>query len=174
MKTFTKLTLSLTVACAAALSVVSQALADAPPLPDSGTYFIVNAASEQALQPVQASAGQSVYLQSFSKSGIQKWTITRKIDPATKKPTNRYNIRLAGENTTLQFQPHPVADSPAIVSTDKSTMVIESGESGCLIKSVSQNGDALCILQAPPSDTETRFSPDDGSAKFRWTFVSAQ
>lgn len=173
MKPFTKLLYTVALSVTGTLAIASQAFADAPPLPDSGTYFIVNSASEQALQPVQPSAGQNVYLQSFNKGGMQKWTLTRKIDPASKKPTNRYNIRLAGENTTLQLQPHPVADCPAIVSTDQSTLVIESGEAGFLIKSVAQNGDALSILPAPPSDTETRFSPDDGSAKYRWSFVSA-
>lgn len=152
---------------------VTGAKAEPPSLPDSGTYFIVNAASEEALQPVQPSSGQNVILQGFSKSGLQKWTITRKIDAVSKKPTNRYTIRLAGENATLNLQPHPVQDCPAIISLDSEVFVLEPGESGFLVKSVTQNGDALCTLQSPPSDTETRFSPNDGSAKYRWNFISA-
>lgn len=146
--------------------------ADSDPLPNSGTYFIINASSDEALQPVGPTAGQNVLLYPFNKSGMQKWEINRRIDPATKKPTNKYTIKLAGESG-LSFQPHPVADSSAIISLDPSVFVLEPGDGGLLIKSVQLNGDALYIFPYPPMNTETRFGPDDSSNKFRWKFVSA-
>lgn len=155
----------------------AQAQTDAgsskPTLPDSGTYFIINSASEEALQPAMASLGQNVLLQTFNRAGAQKWTLNRKIDPSTKKPTNRYTIRLAGESNSLYFQPHPAVDASAIISMDPSVFVLEAGEAGLLLKSVAKNGDALYTLSSPPSDTETRFGPNDGSAKFRWKCIAA-
>lgn len=148
-------------------------IAEVPALPDTGTYFIVNSQSDEALQAGAASIGQSVFAQEFNKGGLQKWAVTRKIDPKTKKPTNRYTVRLGGEIPGLNFQPHPVTDSNAIISMDTSVFVLESGEGGYLVKSVAKNGDALCIYPSPPSYTETRFAPSDGSAKFRWKFIPA-
>jgi hypothetical protein len=156
-----------------AISTCGPAIAQQAPLPDSGTYFIVNVASEQALQPVMPSIGQNVFLQPFTRAGLQKWTINRKIDATTKKPTNRYTIKLAGETDGLNFQPHPSVDSSAIISLDTSVFVLDSSDAGILIKSVAKNGDALNTFSSPPSETETRFSPDDGSAKFRWKFIAA-
>jgi hypothetical protein len=53
-------------------------------LPNSGTYFIVSADSKEALQPVAGTAGQNVFLSEYNSSGMQKWVVTRKIDPKTK------------------------------------------------------------------------------------------
>jgi hypothetical protein len=169
MKFFQKVALTVSMvalACAPSLAQVNG-------LPDSGTYFIVNVASEEALQPVGASIGQNVFMSEFNKGGLQKWSIKRKFDLTTKKPTNRYTIALAGETTGLNFQPHPVADCSAIISIDPSVMVLEKGDAGLLVKSVAKNGDALYIAPSPPGPTETRFGPDDGSTKFRWKFIQA-
>ncbi len=165
--------IAISLVVSASVPSIGAETAEPPKYPDSGTYFIVNAQSEQALQPVGASAGQNVYMAEFTKGGAQKWTITRKIDPVTKKPTNRYTIRLAGDNQGLNFQPHPSVDGSAIISTDTSVFVLDPGEAGYLVKSVSKNGDALFIYPSPPSETETRFGPNDGSAKFRWKFIPA-
>ncbi len=163
-------------AAAATLIVLSSlpGQAEPAPLPNSGTYFITNMSSDEALQPVAGSTGQNVYVYEFKKSGMQKWAIDRKLDPKTKKPTNRYTIKLAGEAADLNFEPHPATDSSAILGMDKSTFVLESGEAGILIKSVAKNGDALYIYPNPPMDTETRFGPNDDSTKFRWKFTVAE
>jgi hypothetical protein len=145
------------------------------PLPNTGTYFIVNASSHEALQPGAPSLGQTVFLYEFNSGGTQKWMVTRKIDPATKKPTNRYSIRLAGENQDLNFQPHPsIGDAAAIIGTDKATYVLEPSGEGFLLKSVSKNGDALFIAPQQGYNTEPRFGPNDGSSKFQWNFVRVQ
>ena len=152
---------------------VAPGLADSDNLPNSGDYFIVNGDSGQAMQPAGASAGQNVLMYDFNHGGLQKWTLTRKIDPITKKPTNRYTIRLAGENTSLHFQPHPVADCTAIVSSDNANFTFQPTDRGILIKSVERNGDALYTVSNPPLNSETHFGPDDGTPKFRWTFEPA-
>jgi hypothetical protein len=142
-------------------------------LPNTGTYFIVNADNGEALQPVAASLGQNVFTHEFNKSGTEMWAITRKIDPVTHKPTNRYTVKLAGQAPSLNFQPHPATDSSAIVSTDASVFVLEPDQSGIVVKSVAKNGDALYIYPSPPGPTETRFGPSDGSKKYHWAFIGA-
>lgn len=159
-------------AIVSALLSCGPALADPEPLPDSGTYFIINSANDQALQPAGGTLGQNVLLYDFNKGGLQKWVLTRKLDPKTNKPTNRYTIRLAGENSELNLQPHPMADCTAIIGDEKATYVIEPGDPGVTIKSVARNGDAMYMLTQPPMNAELHFGPSDGSSKFRWKFVS--
>ncbi len=164
-------------ALAAALSFIVlsslPAKAEPDPLPNSGTYFISNMSSDEALQPAGATVGQNILLYEFNKSGMQKWTINRKLDPKTQKPTNRYTIKLAGDNGDLNFEPHPVADCAAILGAEKSVYVLEPADSGTLIKSVAKNGDALYVYPQPPMNAEARFGPNDGSTKFRWKFTLA-
>lgn len=76
-------------------------------------------------------------------------------------------------NRRAQFSAAPSVDSSAIINLDTSVFVLDSSDAGILIKSVAKNGDALNTFSSPPSETETRFSPDDGSAKFRWKFIAA-
>lgn len=169
MKVLQKFALAFSLVAAAA----APALAQAEPLPNTGTYFIVSALNDEALEVSQASAGQYVQPREFNRGGLQKWVCTRRMDPATKKPTNRYNIRLAGEAQNLHFQPHPISGMQALISFDPSVFVLDSGDSGFLVKSVARNGDALYALVSPPAYTECHFGPSDGSQKFRWKFIPA-
>lgn len=157
----------------AALTVSAQSAFAATTLPDTGTYFIISNSSGEALQPVGPTPGQNVLMYPSNKGGMQKWLITRQIDPKTKKPTNRYNIKLAGENGELNFQPHDIADRTAIILPEQSTFVLDAAEDGILVKSVKRNGDALFVFPYPPLNSEARFGPSDGSAKFLWTFEPA-
>ncbi len=144
-------------------------------LPDSGTYFIVNNATGQALQPNSPSLGQNVFLHDFNRSGTQKWTVTRRMDPRTNQPTNRCTIRFAGENLELNFEPHPsVSDNCPVLGLDKAVFTLALSGDGVLIKSVSHGGDALFPFAQEADHGEPRFAPDDGSAKFRWTFIRAE
>jgi hypothetical protein len=158
-------------AMAVVLATAIPALAAS--LPNTGTYFIINNSSGEALQPVGPTVGQNILMYPSEKGGMQKWVVTRIIDPATKKPTNRYNIRLAGENDDLQFHPHDIADRTAVLLPGKSTMVLDATETGITIKSVERNGDALFVYPYPPMNSEARFGPSDGSAKYQWTFEAA-
>ncbi len=143
-------------------------------LPDSGTYFIVNNDTGQALQPNGPTLGQNVFLMEFTRGGTQKWAITRRVDPRTNQPTNRCTIRLANENRDLNFEPHPsVSDNCPILGLDKATFALELNGDGVVIKSVSHGGDALFPYSQESDHGEPRFAPNDGSAKFRWTFIRA-
>lgn len=173
MKIIQKMAIAISLVAATVAPTIAPSMAEVPSLPNTGTYFIVNLANEEALEAGQASAGQYVGTREFTKAGLQKWTITRKIDITTKKPSNRYTIRLAGEVDNLNFQPHPVSSMQSIISFDSAVFTLAPAESGFLIKSVARNGDALRILQNPPAYTETRFAPSDGSDKFLWTFIPA-
>jgi hypothetical protein len=137
-------------------------------LPDSGTYFIVSSSSGEALQPVGPTPGQNVLLYPYNKSGMQKWNLTRIIDPKTKQPTNRYKIRLAGETPDLNFQPHDVEDRTALISSGESIFVFQPKDEALEIKSVKRNGDALFVYPYPPMNSEAHFGPSDGSAKYQW------
>ncbi len=160
-------------ACLPAYSQTNSASVQLDKLPNSGTYFVINAASTEALQPNAPSLGQNIFAVEFNRGGTQKWKLDRKIDPITKKPLNRYTMKLDGENGELNFQTHPsVADRPPILGMEQSTFTLEPGPDGFLFKSVEKNGDALFIAPQSIGNTETKFGPSDGSKKFRWNFLS--
>lgn len=144
------------------------------PLPMTGTYYIINAASNEALQPNGPSSGQNVFVVEFNRGGTQKWAIDRKIDPVTNQPTNRYTIKLAGEAGDLNLQPHPsIGDATPIVGLEKAVYTLEPSSDGLVVKSVSKNGDAMFLVPQSGGNAEAHFGADDGSKKFRWNFVRA-
>jgi hypothetical protein len=150
------------------LNFAPAAHLQADPLPNSGTYFIVSADSKEALQPVGSTVGQNVFLYEFNKSGVQKWTVTRKIDPKTKKPLNRYTIRLAGENNDLYLQPFPSPDHTCMISSGASVCSLAPGGGSFQIKSATLNGAALYTYPSPPGNTEPHFGPADSAQKCKW------
>lgn len=154
-------------ACAPALASTEDGL------PETGTYFILNAMSDQAMQPPMSSAGQNVLLYNFDKGGSQKWAVTRKVDPATNKPTNKYNIKLAGDSTQLYLHPHPIAASTAILSSDPTVYILQPEADAVAVRSVELNGDAMYMVSNPPMNAEVHFGAKDESSKFRWKFVKA-
>jgi hypothetical protein len=161
--------------------VLTQLIAFAPAiaesedgLPDTGTYFILNALNEQAMQPAGLTAGQNVLLYEYNKGGTQKWTVTRKVDPVTHKPTNKYNVKLAGDSTQLYLQPHPITTATAILGGDPTVYIMQPETDGVVVRSVERNGDAMFIVSSPPMNPEVHFGPKDESSKFRWKFVKAE
>jgi len=155
-------------------NVAPAAQSQADLLPNSGTYFIVSADTKEALQPEGNTAGQNVFLKEFNQSGMQKWIVTRKIDPKTKKPLNRYTIRLSGENADLYLQPFPAAEHTCMISNGASNFSLAKAGDSFQLKSSAQNGDALFAFPSPPSYTEARFGPSDGSTKYSWDFIAAK
>lgn len=164
------LLLSLVTMVAMAVPAIAQSFE----LPETGTYFITNIGTEEAMQANAPTIGQNVLMFPFNKGGLQKWAITRRLDPITNKPTNRYNIRLAGDTTGLYFQPHPAGDMTAIIGYDSSIYALEPTPSGLMVKSVQRNGDAMYVLPSPPMNAEVRFGPSDGSTKYYWKFTPAE
>lgn len=151
----------------------------APPraasLPATGVYYIVNNGTGQALEPNAPSLGQNVFMVSFKRSGVQKWKVTRKVDPRTNQATNRCTIRLAGENRELNLEPHPsVSDRCPILGLDVAVFSLALEGDGVVIKSVSHGGDALYPYSQEGDQGEPRFARNDGSPSFRWTFIPAE
>lgn len=143
-------------------------------LPNSGTYFVINALNDQALEPLEGTPGQNVFLAEYTKSGMQKWTLTRMIDPKTKKPTNRYTIKLAGDSTKLYLAPFPMPNHTSILDSSPSTFIIQAAGDDFAIRSVARNGDSLCCIASPPGRAEVQIQPGDETSKFHWKFVATE
>jgi len=157
-----------------ALGFVAPNAAFSADLPNTGTYFILNALNDQALQPNGGTLGQNVFLAEYTKSGMQKWVVTRKIDPKTKQPTNRYTIRLAGDSTKLYLAPFPAANHTSMLDSNPSTYIIQPQGDDLLIRSVDRNGDSLCCVANPPAPSEVQIQPKDETPKFQWKFIAAE
>ncbi len=155
------------------LSFTAPTAAFSQDLPNTGTYFILNALNDEALQPNGGTAGQNVFLAEYTKSGMQKWTVTRKIDPKTKQPTNRYTIRLAGDSTKLYLAPFPAPNHTSMLDPNPSVYILQPQGDDLVIRSVDRNGDSLCCVANPPGPSEVQIQPKDETSKFQWKFVAA-
>ncbi|HEY9677513.1 MAG TPA: hypothetical protein V6C76_05865 [Drouetiella sp.] len=160
-------------ALAVSFALTSKA-ALAGELPATGTYFIINALNDQALEPLGGTPGQNVFLREFSKSGMQKWNIVRKIDPKTKQPTNRYTIKLAGDSTQLFLAPFPMPNHTSILDSSAHTYILQPLGDNLVVRCVERNGDSLCAVTVPELATEVQIQPKDDSTKFQWKFVKTE
>ena len=173
--------LGLLLSACAPMKQLAQSLPGAPaeagvannmPL-SSGTYFIVNANSNQALTPLNQSVGENVFLRDFNHGGLQRWQVIRVPNTTT------YSIKLAGTDAMF-FQPNYVKDHTPMVSPGKNgtSFKIQAAQGtpdSWLIKSLKFNGDALhSFVFSPNLPTELRFDPTDGSRKFMWRFIKVR
>ena len=140
-------------------------------LPNTGIYFIISADSNEALQPMAPTLGQSIKLYPFDKGGSQKWVLTRKINPVTKKPTDRYTIRSTGGDS-LYFTLPPAPQMSSTVGGPAYEYTLAPGTVGLTIKQ--KNGDALYLHTDAPYNSQALFGPDDGTPKFRWNVVKVE
>lgn len=161
------------VAFAVAMALSTKA-AIASDMPKTGTYFVINALNDQALEPLGGTPGQNVFLSDYTKSGMQKWTLTRMIDPKTKEPTNRYTIKLAGDSTKLYLAPFPMPNHTSILDGSSHTYIIQPAGDDFVIRSVDRNGDSLVAVANPSNRTEVQIQPKDDTAKFHWKFVATE
>jgi hypothetical protein len=143
-------------------------------MPNTGMYFIINALNDHALEPLGGTPGQNVFLSEYTKSGMQKWNLTRQIDPKTKQPTNRYTIRLAGDSTKLYLAPFPVSNHTSILDSSPSVFIVQPAGDDFVIRSVARNGDSLCCVANPPLRDEVQIQPQDESSRFHWKFVKTE
>jgi hypothetical protein len=167
---FSNVLISSIVALASALPAYCQN----SPLPNTGTYFIVNQACGEALQPVGVTPGQNVYVYPYDKGGRQKWSLTRQVNPKTHLPTDRYVMKLLSEGEGTNFNPHDMQERPPVLGYSPSTLQLKPVGDAYEIRSVAMNGDALCVFHVENSFTETRFKPTDNSDKFLWKFTPAE
>ena len=142
-------------------------------LPNTGKYFIVNCGSDVAIEPLGATSGQNVFVKDFNRGGLQKFVVTRKIDPKTKLPTNKYTIKSANEADTLFLKPFPIVEHTAMIDPTVSVFTFKPAADGIVVQSVAQNGDTMYALPAQPF-AELRFGPKADDAKYRWKFVKVE
>lgn len=136
----------------------------------TGIYFIVNAEGK-ALTPWGPSVGQNVFLQPFTKSGVQKWQVTQH------KTTKGITYILVVDGTdNLYLQPYPAKDHTPIVSPRSTGSIFKITAAGqpklWYIKSVFYNGDALrSFVFSPNLPTEVRFEAPENTDRFLWKLV---
>lgn len=96
-------------ACLSASCKKKSVIAPSPvPVVENGTYSIINVSTQDALTPVQLTAGQNVFLQNQVTSDLlQRWSI--------QFDGQYYTIRSLQEST-LYFQPFPAGVHTAIIS----------------------------------------------------------
>ncbi len=128
-----------------------------------GTYYIINSSTSEALTPGMGSAGQNIFLQDFTRDGLQQWKVIQK--------GKQYAIQLEGHSDLL-LQPHPtVRDHTPILNLPDPAFHLYSIDSASattwFIRSVHQNGNAL---HPWGSDKELRFSNTGGSKQSQWEF----
>lgn len=135
---------------------------------DEGTYFIINADSNTALQPVTAMAGQNVFLYPFTQGGAQQWVIKRVKNNKTGKLTNRVTVQLAGP-TALYLEPYTVPDNhTAIISMERrASYSLHPAGDGYQIRSYQLNGDAMYAFPVASAPTEVRFGASRSSTVWK-------
>lgn len=139
-----------------------------------GRYFIVNAGSGQALQPVGPTAGQNVILSAFNRGDAQQWMFKRVRDVNTKQLSNRVTIQLAGP-TPLYLQPVAGAGHSATIGVQRSASYsLHPAGEGYLIRNFQRDGDAMHAVAVPSANTAVHFGPSDSSTAFVWLLVPAR
>lgn len=139
----------------------------------TGVYFIVNAEGK-ALTPLNPSIAENVFLQPFTKSGVQKWLITAR---KTAKGIT-YTISLDGADN-LYLQPYAVKDHTPVIGARSnagiSYKITAAQNPKCWhIKSIFYNGDALrSFVFSPNTPTEIRFEAAENTDSFLWKFIPA-
>lgn len=138
----------------------------------TGTYFIVNSKTNEALTPNGPTAGQNVFLMPFKKSGLQKWNVKQ----IKTKNGISYTIGLDGSDG-LFLCPFPAGDHTPIITTPfgkegSYTIKSASDNKGWYIKSLHLNGDAMqSFVYSKETPTEIRFNPAEAADKFYWMFI---
>lgn len=140
----------------------------------NGTYFIINASENLALEPYQRQYGSlnDLNLVKLDNSAIQKWVIKENIDAKTKKPNGTFSIYLFVDQTVAIANKY---NNPRIGKTKeytKDNFIIEyhETEKSYVIKSSSAKGD--CV-----GKKEGRFAkyiPNDGSQEIMWKFIKTE
>ena len=137
--------------------------------PQSGEYFIVNVATNQALTPVDVGVNSNTRLKVFNQSGLQKWTIKKQI-------INGNIITYTIQNTSATFYLRPYfqpTNGNAIISEldDLCNYSITAEGANFIIKNNKMLGDALYVKDGGALSDEPWFAPNDNSNKFKWKFV---
>lgn len=158
-------------ACFSASCKKKTTVTPAPiPVIENGTYAIINVSTQDALTPVQLTAGQNVFLQNQLTSDLlQRWHI--------QFDGQYYTIR-SQQESSLFFQPFPAGDHTAIISSNDGNSnpkfilekIEENGAVYFKIKSLLLGQQALYQLTNGMYE-EARFKAFENTDLFKWQFV---
>lgn len=161
-----------TALCCCFLSLAAQAQSG----PDDGTYFIINAATEKALCPVDGGINSNTRLKKFSKSGMQKWKVKKYVSKGKNgKTIVSYTIQNIASGFYLR--PYFVPDNHEAILSDKdanSSLSIEADKENFIIRSSKMGGDALYSKGVSAGDDEPWFAPDENDDQYRWQLIAVE
>lgn len=133
-----------------------------------GIYFIVNEKGD-AIEPYGPTAGQSVFLKKFNKSGMQKWEVI---------PQKNGSFYIKLYESELYLEPHPAAERTAWLDSSKNGYQLVADKNSddlWLIKSKYRKGDAMrSFVFSKDSLTELHFEPYEDNSNFKWKFIPAE
>lgn len=134
-----------------------------------GLYFIVNE-DGGALQPMAASAAQSVLLYEFSKSGMQKWEVIP-------QKNGGYLIKLY--DSDFYLEPHPSTNNlSALLSFTGDGYRLEAvpdSDHLWYIRSKARKGDAMRVNDYHDGlKPKILFDPAEDNSIFKWEFIPAE
>ena len=140
---------------------------------EDGDYFIVNVATNDALTPVDVGINSNTYLKDFKKSGLQKWTLKKRI----LKGKNGEQIYFTIQNTASGFylKPYHIPSNGNAIISEKDGMCsysIEADGEHYIIKNNKMGGDAMYVKDGGALTDTPWFAADESTDKFRWEFIS--
>ncbi len=140
----------------------------------NGTYFIINASENLALEPYQRQYGSltDLNLTKLDNSAIQKWVIKENINAKTKKPNGTFSIYLFVDETNAIANKY---NNPRLGKTKeypKDSFVLEykDAEKTYIIKSTSAKGDCM----GKKDGRFAKYIPNDGSQAILWKFLKTE
>jgi hypothetical protein len=140
----------------------------------NGTYFIINASENLALEPYQRQYNSltDLNLAKLDNSAIQKWVVKENINAKTKKPNGTFSIYLFVDETNAIANKY---NNPRLGKTKeypKDSFVIEYDETGksYIIKSNSAKGDCM----GKKDGRFAKYIPNDGSQAILWKFLKTE
>lgn len=139
----------------------------------TGEYFIVNVATNDALTPVDVGVNSNTRLNDFKKSGMQKWTIKKNVVKNKKRTSVFYTIQNTASGYYLR-PCHVPNNGSAIISTKDAmcSYSIKVDNKNFIIKNNKMGGDAMYVKKDGYQNNEPWFANDDGNENFRWKIVS--
>ncbi|MEN9488368.1 MAG: hypothetical protein RL494_633 [Bacteroidota bacterium] len=140
----------------------------------NGTYFIINANENEALEPFRRTytSLNDLNLVPLDNSAIQKWVFKENINPKTQKPNGTFSIYLFVDQSNAITNKW---NNPRLGKTreyPKDSFVIEyhEGEKAYTIKSTSAKGDCM----GKKGGSFAKYVPNDGGETTFWKFQKTE
>jgi hypothetical protein len=140
----------------------------------NGTYFLLNASENLALEPYQRQYGSltDLNLAKLDNSAIQKWVVKENINPKTKKPNGTFSIYLFVDQTNAIANKYNNPRLGKAKEYPKDSFAIEYNETekSYIIKSNSAKGDCM----GKKDGRFAKYLPNDGSQAVLWKFLKTE